>query len=131
MVLPVTLINFAKFMSTDPILTMKLIVRLMEHIFFSFFKYGGGQGALNFSKWRHDLFFNFLLNMEGPTPGGHQLWKWRDDRTDSKLFLLQINTNNTHRLALFVCWEMSMASQMCNKSKNTYSVFRSKNTWKT
>ena len=43
--LPVTLMNFAKFMSTGPILTIKLIVRLVEHIFFSFFKYGGGQGA--------------------------------------------------------------------------------------
>ena len=45
MVLPVTLMNFANFMSTGPILTIKLIVRLVEHIFF--FKYGG-QGALNF-----------------------------------------------------------------------------------
>ena len=50
--------------------------------FFSFFfKYGGGQGALNFLKWRHDLFFNFLLNMEGPTPGGHstlEVTGWSD-----------------------------------------------------
>ena len=61
-----------------PILTIKLIVRLVEHIIF--LNMGGGQGALNFSKWRHDLFFNFLLNMEGPTPGGTQLWVtgWSD-----------------------------------------------------
>ena len=69
MVLPVTLMNYAKFMSTGPILTIKLIIRLVELILF--LNMGeAGQGALNFSKWRHDLFFNFLLNMEGPTPGG-------------------------------------------------------------
>ena len=63
--------NFAKFMSTGPILTIKLIVRLVEHIFFSFFKYEGGRGNSTFRSDGIDLFFNFLLNMEGPTPGGH------------------------------------------------------------
>ena len=79
--LPVTLMNFAKFMSTGPILTIKLIEKVSGTYFFFLFLNMGGQGALNFSKWRHDLFFNFLLNMEGPTPGGHstlEVTGWSD-----------------------------------------------------
>ena len=94
-------------------------------------KVSGAYGGEGHSTFRSDC---MIFSLICPPQGGTQLWKWRDDRTDSKLFLLQINTNNTHRLALFVCWEMSMASQMCNKSK-TLTVFFDQKTqffaWKT